>query len=132
MADEERHHFLKEWREHMQMNQSEFAQYVGMSTSNYNSLELGRIKYTQDSLEKIARKLEVLPAELLSRNPLEPETFHEEDRDTLEWRVMDAFSGLKHSNQLLALDLINALGKHELRGFMPNSRSRKDLSGESA
>ena len=65
-------HFLKEWRRYMRMNQAQFAAYVGLSTSNYNYLEAGKIGYTQKSLETIARALEVAPADLLSLNPLEP------------------------------------------------------------
>lgn len=71
MNDIQRGHFLKEWRTSMKMNQAEFATYVGLSASNYHYLEAGKIGYTQKSLETIARALEVTPADLLSRNPLE-------------------------------------------------------------
>jgi transcriptional regulator with XRE-family HTH domain len=124
MEAEEKHHFLKEWRQSMQMTQSAFAQYVGMSTSNYNYLEAGRIGYTQDSLEKIAKKLEIRPADILSVNPLQPEPSHPYE-ETLEWRLNRIFEELSASDQLLAIDLVSALSTHRLKQFMQRARSSR-------
>lgn len=71
MSVRNRGHFIKEWRESVEMTQKQFAEHVGMSLSNYNYLESGRIGYTQASLESIASALEIRPSALLSVNPLD-------------------------------------------------------------
>lgn len=104
-------HFLKEWRQYLGLTQGKFAQYVGMSSSNYNYLEGGKIGYTQASLEMIAEKLDVTPAVLLSTNPLLPE----EDDHSLGWEMDRAFETLNPANQMLAIELITTLSKNQSR-----------------
>ncbi len=129
MTTERKGHFLKEWRQSMDMTQGKFAQYVGMSSSNYNYLEAGKIGYTQASLEMIADKLEVTPAELISVNPLMPEK--EYSNDTLERQLDRAFEQLSVTNKLIAIDILETLNRHQVRNMMLRMKRapEKDQAG---
>lgn len=106
MTEKAQGHYLKAWRQYMQMSQAEFARYVGMSTSNYNYLETGRVAYTQKSLETIARALERSPADLLSINPLKPvRQFH--DPEIQEF--LHQFDRLTPDSQQVVVDLVSVM-----------------------
>jgi transcriptional regulator with XRE-family HTH domain len=124
MAAVRKSHFLKEWRQYMGMTQGEFARYVGMSSSNYNYLEGGKIGYTQNSLEMIADKLEVTPATLISVDPLLPE--HESHNHTLGGQLDRIFEELSVTNQVLAIDLVSTLRKHQVRNLFARFKRKSE------
>lgn len=104
-------HFLKEWRQSMEMTQKEFADHVGLSMSNYNYLEAGKVGYTQKSLETIARALEVTPADLLSVNPLNP-IGPNSDPDIWD-EFYDKFQHLSYDHQKMLKDIVGVFSSHE-------------------
>lgn len=100
-------HFLREWRLHSKMNQREFAKAVGLSHSNYNALELGKIGYTQKTLEQIAAFLEIRPSMILSHDPLGPDVVSPEQE---EWhQFLEAYEKLSTKNQKMVRDMVSAL-----------------------
>lgn len=123
MSDHKPGHFLREWRQSMKMTQKEFAEYVGLSMSNYNYLEAGKIGYTQKSLETIARALEVTPAELLSVNPLEPQV----ERDLDVWdEFYERFQRLSYDHQQMLKDIAGVFAGHEQRKILGRMRLQKN------
>ena len=61
--------FIKQWREHRQLNQEQLADRVGMTQSHLSMLENGKRGYAQDTLESLADALQTDVASLLMRNP---------------------------------------------------------------
>lgn len=119
MSDRNPGHFLREWRQSMKMTQKEFADYVGLSMSNYNYLEAGKIGYTQKSLETIARKLEVTPAELLSVNPLEQQV----SRDVDNWdEFYDSYQSLSPGHQQLVNQIAAMFRTYEQQKILARMR----------
>ena len=119
MSDHKPGHFLREWRQSMKMTQKEFADYVGLSMSNYNYLEAGKIGYTQKSLETTARALEVTPAELLSVNPLEPQIA----RDADNWdEFYDTYQSLSHDHQKMVNQIAMMFRTYEQQKILARMR----------
>lgn len=63
--------FIKQWREHRQLNQEQLADRVGMTQSHLSMLENGKRGYAQDTLESLADALQTDVASLLMRNPMD-------------------------------------------------------------
>lgn len=117
-------HFLKEWRQSMNMTQKEFADHIGLSMSNYNYLEAGKVGYTQKSLETIARALEVTPADLLSVNPLDP-VGPEPDPDIWD-EFYGRFQRLSYDHQQMLKDIVGVFAGYEQRKIL----ARMSLTGK--
>jgi len=62
-------HFIKQWRKHRKITVEELAKQAGMSASMISQLERGRSAYTQDTLEAVAKALDLKPSALLDRDP---------------------------------------------------------------
>jgi transcriptional regulator with XRE-family HTH domain len=62
--------FIKQWREHRQLNQEQLADKLGMTQSHLSMLENGRRGYTQETLEAVAHALQTDTGSLLTRNPM--------------------------------------------------------------
>jgi transcriptional regulator with XRE-family HTH domain len=65
--------FIKEWRKHRVLTQEQLAERVGMSPGNVSLIERGLQNYTQETLEAFAGALQCEVADLLIRNPTDPE-----------------------------------------------------------
>ena len=65
--------FIKQWRKFRKVTQANLAEAVGMSTGNMSNIENGKQPYIQDHLEAIAGILRCEVADLILRNPQEPE-----------------------------------------------------------
>lgn len=65
--------FIKQWRKHRGLTQERLADRVGMSNGNLSQIENGNTAYTQETLEALAEALQCAPADLLMRNPTDPE-----------------------------------------------------------
>jgi transcriptional regulator with XRE-family HTH domain len=65
--------FLKEWREHRQLSQEKLAEALDMTQGMISQLETGRINYTSNHLDLLAKALMCEPADLLTRDPNDPE-----------------------------------------------------------
>jgi transcriptional regulator with XRE-family HTH domain len=65
--------FLKEWRRHRGYTQERLAEMVGLSKPYISQLERGERQYNQDLLEAFAEALSCEPADLMMRDPSDPE-----------------------------------------------------------
>lgn len=65
--------FLKQWRKHRGYNQERMAELSELSLGYYNEVETGKRRYNQDLLEKFALVLNCEVADLLTRDPSDPE-----------------------------------------------------------
>jgi transcriptional regulator with XRE-family HTH domain len=65
--------FLKEWRKHRGYTQERLAEMTGMAVGYLSDLEKGNRRYNEDHLEALATALQCEPADLLIRNPSDPE-----------------------------------------------------------
>lgn len=68
-SSERSRHFIKDWRELKNMTQEQLAAAIGSTSASISRIENGAQPYTQDSLEAIARVLDVSPADLLASAP---------------------------------------------------------------
>jgi len=67
-------HYIREWRKYRGLTQEKLADRIGLSQGNLSRIEKGARKYDQAFLETAARELRCDPADLLVRNPLDPES----------------------------------------------------------
>lgn len=65
--------FIKQWRKKKGWNQAKLADALGVSTATISQIENGETGYKQEYLEGIAEALGCEPADLLMRNPTDPE-----------------------------------------------------------
>lgn len=64
--------FIREWRNHRNLNQDALAERVGVTQETISRLERGDIGYTQPILEAVADALGCTVADLLMRDPTNP------------------------------------------------------------
>lgn len=88
---------LRAWREHCGLTQDALAERSGQSKPFISQLENGHRRYTQDSLEALARALGITPPELLSGPP---------EGDQAIWQVWNTLSGPDRGR---GLELLRAL-----------------------
>lgn len=65
--------FIKEWREFRGLSQEALGEKTDMTGGNLSLIERGLQNYTQETLEKFAQALQCEPADLLIRDPNDPE-----------------------------------------------------------
>lgn len=75
--------FLKAWRKHRGYTQERLADMVSLSTPYISQLERGSRQYTQELLELFAEALRCSPADLIIRDPTDPDGL---------WTIYDALS----------------------------------------
>jgi transcriptional regulator with XRE-family HTH domain len=66
---QDKSHFIKEWREARGLNQVQLAQLAGLTKSLISQIERGSTRYSQKSLEALAKALRVEPWVLLGVPP---------------------------------------------------------------
>lgn len=91
-------HFIKEWRKYRGLTQEQLGGRLDVSTSHISQIERGTINYTRETLEAIAYALQCEPADLLGRDPSQP--------DYQLWKII---TGLKPEQQEQALRVVRAL-----------------------
>lgn len=62
-------HFLKEWREYLNLNQDSAADRIGVTQSKLSRIENNKTPYDQDFLEQAAEAYGVSIASLVMRDP---------------------------------------------------------------
>lgn len=67
--------YLKEWRKFRNLTQEELASRIEVDRSYISMIERGASGYTQIFLEAAAEALGIEPADLLVRNPLDPQGY---------------------------------------------------------
>jgi len=65
--------FLRQWREYRGLSQERLAGRIGISKGQLSKIEKGNRQYTQDFLEAAAEALECSPADILMRDPTDPD-----------------------------------------------------------
>jgi transcriptional regulator with XRE-family HTH domain len=65
--------FIRQWRKFRGLTQTRLADRIGMSNGNLSEIENGNTAYTQETLEVLADALQCTPADLLMRDPTDPE-----------------------------------------------------------
>lgn len=76
-------HFIREWRKFRELTQEQLAERIGISKSYVTKIESGKRRYDQPFLEAAAEVLRCEPADLIIRDPLDPEGI---------WSIWDALA----------------------------------------
>ncbi|HXQ46266.1 MAG TPA: helix-turn-helix transcriptional regulator [Caulobacteraceae bacterium] len=66
-------HFIRAWRKYRGLTQAQLAERIGIDRSYLSNIETGRRRYDQPFLEAAAEALRCEPADLIMRDPTEPE-----------------------------------------------------------
>jgi transcriptional regulator with XRE-family HTH domain len=66
-------HFIREWRKFRELTQEQLAERIGITKSYLSKIESGKKRYDQPFLEAAAVALRCEPADLIIRDPLDPE-----------------------------------------------------------
>lgn len=88
-------HFIREWRKYRGMTQERLAELVGVDRSYVTKIERGTKRYDQPFLEKAARALHCTPADLIERDPTQPEPI---------WKIWDRVPAEKRDQAALVLE----------------------------
>jgi len=65
--------FIRQWRKYRRLTLEQLSERISMSAGNLSNIETGKTGYGQDTLEALAEALQCDPADLLMRNPTDPE-----------------------------------------------------------
>lgn len=68
-----RPHYIKEWRKHRGMTQDQLAERIGIDKGYLSKIENGKRRYDQPFLEAAAEALQCAPADLIMRDPSDPD-----------------------------------------------------------
>ena len=90
-------HFIRQWRKHRGHTLEQLAERIGMSHQNLGKIERFKVPFNQDLLEALAVELRCAPADLIMRDPSDPEGL---------WSVWE---GLSPTERGQAIRLIRAL-----------------------
>jgi transcriptional regulator with XRE-family HTH domain len=66
-------HFIKEWRKHRGLSQVQLAERIGIDKTYLSKIESGKRRYDQPFLEAASEALRCAPADLIMRDPSDPE-----------------------------------------------------------
>lgn len=66
-------HFIKEWRKHRGLTQETLGERIGVDRTYVSKIEKGRKRYDQPFLEAAAVALACSPADLIMRDPTQPD-----------------------------------------------------------
>jgi transcriptional regulator with XRE-family HTH domain len=66
-------HFIRAWRKYRGLTQAQLADRIGIDRSYLSNIETGRRRYDQPFLEAAADALRCAPADLIMRDPTDPE-----------------------------------------------------------
>lgn len=68
-----RGHHIKEWRRHRGLTQDQLAERIGIDRAYLSKIESGKRRYDQPFLEAAAEILRCEPADLIVRDPTDPD-----------------------------------------------------------
>lgn len=66
-------HYIKEWRKFRGLTQDQLAERIGVTKSYVSKIESAKRRYDQPFLESAAEVLQCAPADLIIRNPSDPD-----------------------------------------------------------
>lgn len=97
-------HYIKEWRKHRGLTQDQLAERIGMDKGYLSKIENGKRRYDQPFLEAAAVVLRCEPADLLIRDPSDPDGI---------WSVWD---GLKPIERQQVVEIAKTLKRTGTEG----------------
>lgn len=65
--------FFREWRNYRNLTLEQAAERIGMTHANLSRIELGRQRYDETTLSRMAEAYRCEPVDLLVRDPSDPE-----------------------------------------------------------
>lgn len=68
-----RGHYIREWRQHRGLTQEQLAERIGINRAYLSKIESGKRRYDQPLLEAAATVLQCEPADLIIRDPSDPD-----------------------------------------------------------
>lgn len=68
-----RGHFIREWRKYRELTQDQLAERIGINRAYLSKIESGKRRYDQPFLEAAAEVLRCEPADLIIRDPTDPD-----------------------------------------------------------
>jgi transcriptional regulator with XRE-family HTH domain len=89
-------HFIRAWRKHRGYTLEQLAERIGMTHQNLGKIERFKVPYNQELLESLALELRCAPADLITRDPSDPDSL---------WSILD---GLPPSERSQALRMLQA------------------------
>ena len=81
-------HFIREWRKHRGLTQEQLAERIGISKPYLSKIETGSRRYDQPFLEAASEALRCMPADLLVRDPTDPQGL---------WSIYDGLTPIERS-----------------------------------
>ena len=66
-------HYIRQWRKHRGLTQEQLAERIGISKSYVTKIETFKRRYDQPFLEAAAEALRCEPADLIMRDPTDPD-----------------------------------------------------------
>jgi transcriptional regulator with XRE-family HTH domain len=66
-------HYIRQWRKHRGLTQAQLAERIGISKSYVTKIETFQRRYDQPFLEATAEALRCEPADLIMRDPTDPD-----------------------------------------------------------
>jgi transcriptional regulator with XRE-family HTH domain len=91
--------FLRQWREYRNLSQEKLADRVGLTQGMISQLEGGKVNFTAEHLDILSEALMCEPADLLVRNPQDPEA---------PWSIWET---LAPAQKVQAIEIMKALKK---------------------
>ena len=94
-------HYLRAWRLKAGMTQSRLGDLAGYDKGTISRIENGRQNYTQQNLEALAEALQISPAEILGRDPADPESI---------WQIALQVGEMTADQKSLVMAMLTAAG----------------------
>ena len=116
----EQKHFIREWRKARGLNIPQLAAKTGLTGSLISQIEVGRSRYSQKSLEKIAAALDCEPWQLLGVDPTDDSW-----GPFISARPNDDLEGLDEAKKATLSNSINAHIKFMLDEFATGRFDKK-------
>lgn len=92
--------FLKQWRDFRRLTQAQAAERIEVDQSTLSRIERGEVPYDQDFLEKAAFAYNCEPADLIMRNPAQPDAV---------WSILDNLRKADPAQREQARAVVDAL-----------------------
>lgn len=97
-------HYIREWRRFRDMTQEQLAERIGIDKGYLSKIENGKRRYDQPFLEAAAEVLQCSPADLIMRNPGDPDGL---------WSIYDQ---LKPAQRIQLVEIAKALKRTGVEG----------------
>lgn len=95
--------YIRNWRHYRRYTLERLAEMIGTTHATLSRIERGLVPYNQEFLERVAEALSCEPADLLMRDPMDPEGI---------WSVWDHAS---KGDRAKIVDMLKVLVKHDRR-----------------